>query len=385
MLTFEGNIPSRLPQIGTSIFAVMSKMAQEHGAVNLSQGFPDFPVAPELIDLVHKAMRNGHNQYAPMPGLPKLREAIAEKIYNTYQLSYSPDEEITITAGATQALFTAIAAFVGDGDEVIIFEPAYDSYAPAVKACGGIVKYAQLKLPDYHIDWDEVKRMVSNRTRMIVINSPHNPTGSLLSKTDLKALEDLTQQSDMLVLSDEVYEHLVFDNNRHESICLYPELASRSLVVASFGKTFHATGWKMGYVLAPANLTAAFRKLHQFVVFAVNTPIQHAIAEYLNNPAHYQQLGNFYQQKRDLFVQQLSQSRFKIIPTKGTYFQVLDYSAISDLPEMEFAEKLIKEYGIASVPLSPFYNQYQNNHQLRFCFAKTNETIQKATEILCKI
>jgi methionine aminotransferase len=207
----------------------------------------------------------------------------------------------------------------------------------------------------------------------------------LLSKTDLKALEDLTQQSDMLVLSDEVYEHLVFDNNRHESICLYPELASRSLVVASFGKTFHATGWKMGYVLAPANLTAAFRKLHQFIVFAVNTPIQHAIAEYLNNPAHYQQLGNFYQQKRDLFVQQLSQSRFKIIPAKGTYFQVLDYSAISDLPEMEFAEKLIKEYGIASVPLSPFYNQYQNNHQLRFCFAKTNETIQKATEILCKI
>jgi methionine aminotransferase len=385
MLTFEGNIPSKLPQIGTSIFAVMSKMAQEHGAVNLSQGFPDFPIAPELIELVNKAMRNGHNQYAPMPGLPKLREAIAEKIYNTYQLRYSPDEEITITAGATQALFTAIAAFVGEGDEVIIFEPAYDSYAPAVKACGGIVKYAQLKLPDYHIDWDEVKRMVSNRTRMIVINSPHNPTGSLLSEKDLKALEALTHQSDMLVLSDEVYEHLVFDGNRHESVCYYPELASRSLVVASFGKTFHATGWKMGYVLAPANLTAAFRKLHQFVVFAVNTPIQHAIAEYLSNPAHYKQLGNFYQQKRDLFVQQLSQSRFKIIPAKGTYFQVLDYSAISDLPEMEFAEKLIKKYGIASVPLSPFYNQNDNNHKLRFCFAKTDETIQKATETLCKI
>ncbi len=385
MLTFEGNIPSKLPQVGTSIFAVMSKMAQEHGAVNLSQGFPDFPIAPELIELVNKAMRDGHNQYAPMPGLPKLREAIAEKIYNTYQLRYSPDEEITITAGATQALFTAIAAFVGEGDEVIIFEPAYDSYAPAVKACGGIVKYAQLKLPDYHIDWDEVKRMVSNRTRMIVINSPHNPTGSLLSEKDLKALEALTRQSDMLVLSDEVYEHLVFDGNRHESVCYYPELASRSLVVASFGKTFHATGWKMGYVIAPANLTAAFRKLHQFVVFAVNTPIQHAIAEYLGTPVHYQQLGNFYQQKRDLFVQELSQSRFKIIPAKGTYFQVLDYSAISDLPEMEFAEELIKEYGIASVPLSPFYNQHDNNHQLRFCFAKTDETIQKATEILCKI
>ena len=385
MLHFEGNIPSKLPQTGTSIFAVMSKMAQEHGAVNLSQGFPDFPIATELIELVNKAMRDGHNQYAPMPGLPKLREAIAEKIYNTYQISYSPDTEITITAGATQALFTAIAAFVGEGDEVIIFEPAYDSYAPAVKACGGIVKFAQLKQPDFHIDWDEVKRMVSNRTRMIVINSPHNPTGSLLSEADLKALEALTRQSDILVLSDEVYEHLVFDGNRHESVCYYPELAARSLVVASFGKTFHATGWKMGYVLAPKNLTQEFRKLHQFVVFAVNTPIQHAIANYLSSPAHYQQLGSFYQQKRDLFVQQLNHSRFKIIPAKGTYFQVLDYSAISDLPEMEFAEKLIKEYGIASVPLSPFYNQHDNNHQLRFCFAKTDETIQKATEILCKI
>lgn len=385
MLQFQGNIPSKLPQTGTSIFAVMSKMAAEHKAINLSQGFPDFPIDTQLIELVNKAMRKGHNQYAPMQGLPKLREAIAEKIFNTYQINYSPDTEITVTAGATQALFTAIAAFVGEGDEVIVFEPAYDSYAPAVKACGGLVKYAQLKQPDFHIDWDEVKRMVSNRTRMVIINSPHNPTGSLLTEKDLKALEALTRQSDILVLSDEVYEHLIFDGNTHQSVCRYPELASRSLVTASFGKTFHATGWKMGYVLAPENLMAAFRKLHQFVVFAVNTPIQHAIAEYLSNPDHYQQLNNFYQQKRDFFIQNLSQSRFKITPAKGTYFQVLDYSVISELTEMEFAEKLIKEHGIASVPLAPFYHQNINNHQLRFCFAKTDETLQKAAEILCKI
>lgn len=385
MLHFEGNIPSKLPQIGTSIFAVMSKMAQEHGAVNLSQGFPDFPIAPELIELVNKAMRDGHNQYAPMPGLPKLREVIAEKIYSTYQLSYSPEEEITITAGATQALFTAIATFVGEGDEVIVFEPAYDSYAPAIKACGGMVKYAQLKMPDFSINWDEVKRMVSNRTRMIVINSPHNPTGSLLSENDLKALEALTRNSDILVLSDEVYEHLVFDDKKHESVCKYPELATRSLVVASFGKTFHATGWKMGYVLAPKNLMEAFRKLHQFVVFAVNTPMQHAIAEYLTNPAHYLNLGAFYQQKRDYFVDHLRSSRFIIVPSSGTYFQLLDYSNISDLPEMEFASQLIQNHGIAAVPLAPFYHQNNSQQLLRFCFAKTEETLQKATEILCKI
>ncbi len=385
MLHFEGNIPSKLPQIGTSIFAVMSKMAQEHGAVNLSQGFPDFPIAPELVELVNKAMRDGHNQYAPMPGLPKLREAIAEKIYSTYQLSYSPEEEITITAGATQALFTAIATFVGEGDEVIVFEPAYDSYAPAIKACGGMVKYAQLKMPDFSINWDEVKRMVSNRTRMIMINSPHNPTGSLLSENDLNALEALTRNSDILVLSDEVYEHLVFDDKKHESVCKYPELATRSLVVASFGKTFHATGWKMGYVLAPKNLMEAFRKLHQFVVFAVNTPMQHAIAEYLTNPAHYLNLGAFYQQKRDYFVDHLRSSRFKIVPSSGTYFQLLDYSNISDLPEMEFATQLIKEHGIAAVPLAPFYHQNTSQQLLRFCFAKSEETLQKATEILCRI
>ncbi|MDA3941937.1 MAG: methionine aminotransferase [Bacteroidetes bacterium] len=385
MLQFDGEIPSKLPQVGLSIFAVMSKMAAEHQAVNLSQGFPDFPIAEQLIQRVNHYMKKGFNQYAPMPGIKPLRDAISEKVFNSYKLRYDSENEITVTAGATQALYTAITAFIREGDEVIIFEPAYDSYAPAVKSCGGMVKYASLTSPDFKYNWQEVRQMITNRTRMIIINSPHNPTGSLLTAEDLQQLEKLTCQTDILVLSDEVYEHLVFDGKQHESVCRYPELARRSLVVASFGKTFHATGWKLGYILAPANLMQEFRKLHQFVVFAINTPIQYAIADFLKNTENFLQLGDFYQQKRDAFLEKVKPSRFKMIPSYGTYFQLLDYAPISDLPEMEFAKKLIKEYGIAAVPISPFYNRHNEQHLLRFCFAKTDETLTKAAEILCKI
>lgn len=378
-------VQSKLPRTGTSVFAVMSQMAKEHNAINLSQGFPDFPVSEQLIGLVHKYMKKGCNQYAPMPGLPALREAIAEKTQFLYGATYHPETEITVTAGATQAIFTAITAFIREDDEVIIFEPAYDSYVPAVNLSGGTPVSIQLKLPDYHIDWDEVKKKVTQRTRMIIINSPHNPTGSILSEEDLQQLDKITRNSGILVLSDEVYEHIIFDRHRHQSVCRFPPLASRSLVMCSFGKTFHATGWKSGYCLAPENLMKEFRKIHQFIVFAVNTPVQHAIAEYISDKSNYLDLGSFYQEKRDYFLNLIAPSRFKAIPARGTYFQILDYSQISDQPEMEFATKLTQEFGVGSVPNSSFYKQPQNNQTLRFCFAKNNETLEKAAEILCRI
>lgn len=382
---FKGSIISKLPGVETSIFAVMSKMAIENQAINLSQGFPDFEVSPELINLIAKNMRKGNNQYAPMPGLPILRERISEKIYKSYGANYNPDTEITVTAGATQALFTAISAFVRDEDEVIIFEPAYDSYSPAIKLNRGIVKYAKLRLPDYHIDWQEVSRMISHRTRMIILNTPHNPTGAVLSKEDLDKLYNITKNTDIIILSDEVYEHLIFDGKKHYSLSAYAGLADRSIIIASFGKTFHATGWKMGYAAAPERLMKEFRKTHQFVVFAVNTPIQYALADYLKNEENYTGLGAFYQQKRDFFLKLLKNSNFKPIPTFGTYFQVLDYSAISDKKEMEFAEWLIKEHKVASVPVSAFYHRKDDHKMLRFCFAKKEETLEQAAELLCKI
>lgn len=385
MPSFKGQIFSKLPNAGTSIFAIMSKMAADFGAVNLSQGFPDFPISEKLIARVNHYMKKGFNQYAPMPGVESLRKAIAKKVETTYGVRYSPETEITITAGATQALYTAISSFVKDTDEVIIFEPAYDSYAPAVKANGGLVKYAELKAPLFKIDWNSVKRMVSNRTRMIIINSPHNPTGSLLTAEDMQQLEMLTSNTDIIVLSDEVYEHLIFDGITHQSVCLYPELLNRSIVVGSFGKTFHATGWKTGFVLASEELTKEFRKHHQFVVFASNTPIQHAIADFIADPLNYSGLPAFYQAKRDFFASGLEQSRFKIIPCHGTYFQLLDYSAISDETEMDFAERLVKENGIAVIPVAPFYHNHLNQQLIRVCFAKTEETLAKAAEILCKI
>ncbi|MBK6966134.1 MAG: aminotransferase class I/II-fold pyridoxal phosphate-dependent enzyme [Bacteroidales bacterium] len=385
MQPYTGNLVSKLPFTGTSIFAVMSALAREHNAINLSQGFPDFPVSEELIRLVNSFMKKGLNQYAPMPGILPLREGIAGMFMEKYKAGYDPESEITITAGATQGLFTAIAAFIRPGDEVIVFEPAYDSYAPAVMLQGGMVKYAKLKSNDYSIDWETLPSLISGNTRMIIINSPHNPTGSILKANDMKKLEKLTANRDILILSDEVYEHLIFDGNVHESVCRYPNLARRSLVIGSFGKTFHATGWKCGFVLAPANLMAEFRKVHQFVVFAVNTPVQHAIAEFLKKPENYLNLGDFYQQKRDLFLKMVSTSRFRALPASGTYFQLLDYSRISEEKEFDFAVRLTKEFGIASVPVSSFYHNQADNKVLRFCFAKTSETLEKAAEVICRI
>lgn len=385
MNKFNGNIISKLPGVETSIFAVMSGLANQHKAINLSQGFPDFPVSEKLISSIHKKMKAGLNQYAPMPGVAAFREQIVKKAYKTYGIEYDVDSEVTVTAGATQALFTAIAAFIREKDEVIIFEPAYDSYGPAVRLNGGVVKYSQLRLPDYHIDWQEVARMITHRTKMIIINTPHNPSGSILSEEDMIHLQRITKNTDIIILSDEVYEHIIFDGKKHESVCAYPELAERSLVVGSFGKTFHATGWKMGFVLAPENLMKEFRKAHQFNVFAVNTPIQHALADYMTDPENYLHLGEFYQQKRDFFTERVKGSRFKIIPSYGTYFQLLDYSAISEEKEMDFATRLITEFGLASIPVSAFYQKKDDNKILRFCFAKNEDTIEKAAEILCKI
>jgi methionine transaminase len=385
MNPFPEAVISKLPQTGTSVFAVMTQLAREHDAINLSQGFPDFPVSEKLIELVTLHMRKGNNQYAPMPGLPLLRERIAEKTEVLYGAKYEPDTGITVTAGATQAIFTAISAFVREEDEVIVFEPAYDSYVPAIKLNGGVPIVSQLRLPDYSISWDEVKKLVSSRTKMIIINSPHNPSGSILSASDMDELERLTRNTGILILSDEVYEHIIFDGKKHESVCSYPGLAERSLVTCSFGKTFHATGWKTGYCLAPENLMKEFRKSHQFIVFCSNTPVQHALADYLEDPANYHGLSVFYEQKRDFFINALKGSRFDLIPASGTYFQLLNYSKISDEDEMTFAKRLTSEFKVAGVPTSSFYSKTTNNGMLRFCFAKSEETLEKAAEILCKI
>jgi methionine transaminase len=385
MKTFPGVVRSKLPQVGTTIFTVMSALARQHNAINLSQGFPDFEVSAKLIDLIHHYMKKGYNQYAPMQGVMELREVIAKKVGDLYGANYHPETEITITAGGTQAIYAAIAAFVGDGDQVIVPEPAYDCYVPAIRLSGGMPVFSRLRTPDYHIDWDEIQKMVNRNTRMIIINTPHNPTGSVLGPEDLKQLQRITRNTDIIVLSDEVYEHLIFDGLQHESVCRYPSLAERSIAVYSFGKTFHATGWKTGYVLAPSNLMAEFRKAHQFIVFACNTPLQYALADFLSDPSNYNYLPSFYQEKRDQFLKMISSSRFGVVPSGGTYFQLLSYEGITDEKEMDFAVRLTKEFGIASVPVSVFYNQSVENKNLRFCFAKKEETLEKAAEILCRI
>ena len=385
MESFNGTIHSKLPQTETSIFAVMSQLATDHKAINLSQGFPDFPISEELIDLVYYYMRKGFNQYAPMQGVLPLRKAISKMFLENYGMLYDPDSEINITAGATQALFSAISAFIRDGDEAIIFEPAYDSYAPAVKINGGMVKYSRLEFPEFSINWQDFAGLITNRTKLVIINSPQNPTGSVLKEEDLQKLERLTAGTDIIVISDEVYEHLIFDKIAHQSVCRFPELAKRTLVIGSFGKTFHATGWKTGFVLAPKKLMTEFRKVHQFTVFASNTPIQHAIADFIGNKNNYKGLGAFYQQKRDLFVHSLKGSKFKILPCYGTYFQLLDYSKISDKNEMDFARWLVEEHKIAAIPISPFYHKKDDHKVLRFCFAKKDETLVEAAEILSKI
>lgn len=373
---------SKLPNIPTSIFSVMSKMAVDHNALNLSQGFPNFPSDPVLNALVDQAMNDGFNQYAPMQGDFELRMEISKKIEYLHNHFYNPDTEITITAGATQAIFTIIAATISKGDEVIIFTPAYDCYAPTVELFGGKVLPIQLKPPFYNVDWQEVADKISSKTKMIIINSPHNPSGMLLSEEDMLELQRLAEKNDFLVLSDEVYEHIIFDGNVHQSASKFEALAKRTFITASFGKTFHNTGWKIGYCVAPERLMKEFQKVHQFVVFCVNHPIQKALATYLKDSNHYLKLSDFYQQKRDFFLHLMEGSNFKIIPSKGTYFQMLDFSEISNESDIAFAERLTKEFKIATIPTSVFNEGKKDFKQIRVCFAKTDETLAQAAHIL---
>ncbi|MBE9602542.1 methionine aminotransferase [Pedobacter sp. MC2016-24] len=378
-------IQSKLPHTGTTIFTVMSKLAEEHQAINLSQGFPDYECDEKLIGFVSEAMRKGFNQYAPMSGLAELRSVIAEKVNLLYGANYHPESEVTVTAGGTQAIFTALSACIHPGDEVIIFEPAYDSYAPAVKLLGGLVKSYELAPPNYDIDWEMVKKLFTVKTKMIILNSPQNPTGCILSEKDIKALIKLTKNTDVLILSDEVYEHIIFDGHKHQSVALYPELYERSFIVASFGKLLHTTGWKLGYCLAPENLMKEFRKVHQYNVFSVNTPMQIGIARYLKDPETYQHLSSFFQQKRDLFRTLMAETKFKLLPCHGSYFQCVSYEHINQEKDTDMAVKLIKEYGVASIPVSAFYMRNNDHHVLRFCFAKKQETLEKAVERLTKL
>ena len=376
---------SKLPHVTTSIFAVMSKMAIDHNALNLSQGYPNFESDPILIDLVNQAMKDGFNQYAPMPGELSLREEISKKCYDLYNRIYDPNSEITVTAGATQAIFTAIAATVEKGDEVIIFTPAYDCYQPTVELFGGKTVPIQLKAPNYQIDWDQVSDTINKKTKLIVINTPHNPSGTILSKNDMEMLQTLVVEHGLYVISDEVYEHIIFDGHKHYSAALFPELAQRTFITASFGKTFHNTGWKLGYCLAPKTLMKEFQKVHQFNVFSVNHPIQKALAIYLRTPDHYNGLSKLYQNKRDLFLDLMKHSRFKLIPSKGTYFQMIDYSEITDEGDRSFAEKLTKDFKVATIPTSVFNSNERDFKQLRVCFAKTDKTLKNAATILNSI
>ena len=377
-------IDSRFPRMGTTIFTVMSKMAAECGAVNLSQGFPDFQAEPALFDAVHRHMLAGRNQYPPMAGMPELRQAIVDKVAALYGVRFDVDSEVTVTAGATQAIFTAIAAFVRPGDEVIVFEPVYDSYVPAIETVGGKAVYAQLSFPDYVPDWDQVASLISPKTRMVIVNSPHNPTGSLFSVADREKLARLVAGTNIVVLSDEVYEHILFDGEVHASLCAHPELAARSIVVSSFGKTYHITGWKIGYVVGPAALMAEFRKVHQFNVFTVHTPSQLALAEYMQDADRHLRLAAFYQEKRDFFRGLMAATPFELLPCRGTYFQLARYDRISALPDRAFAEWMTREVGVAVIPVSVFYADGRDDKVVRFCFAKQEATLQAAAERLCK-
>lgn len=376
---------SKLPKVGTTVFTVMSKLANEHQAVNLSQGFPDFEVDPKLIECVNKALKNGMQQYAPLQGIAPLTAFIAQKTEINHQAIYHPETEITITAGGTQAIFTAIAAVINPGDEVIIFEPAYDCYSPTIKLFGGLVKPFELHAPNYEIDWEMVKKLFTANTKMIILNSPNNPTGNILTEADIEALIKITKNTDILILSDEVYEHIIFDGEKHRSVAMYPELRERSFVVASFGKLLHTTGWKVGYCMAPEKLMKEFRKIHQFNVFSVNTPLQYGIAAYLKTEDVYQHIAPFFQQKRDFFRQLLSETKFKLLPCKGSYFQCVNYSEISEEPAHEMAKKLIVNHGVASIPLAAFYTKANDEKILRLCFAKKDSTLEKAAELLMKL
>jgi methionine aminotransferase len=380
-------LQTRLPAVGTTVFTLMSALANQHGAVNLGQGFPDFGCDPRLLDFVNDALRAGHNQYPMMAGAAPLREAIAAKIGKLYGHDYDPATEITVTAGATQALTTAILCCVHPGDEVIVIEPAYDSYLPAIALAGGVPVTVSMELDEqgYSVPWDAVAAAVTPRTRLIIINSPHNPTGSILRRADLDALAAIVDGTDILILSDEVYEHMVYDGQQHESVCRDPRLAERAFVVSSFGKTYHVTGWKVGYVAAPAALSAEFRKVHQYNVFTVNTPMQHGLASYMADPAPYLDLPAFYQSKRDLFREGLAQTRFTLLPADGTYFQCVKYDQISTMPEAEFAQWLTTEIKVAAIPVSAFYSEGKESGIVRFCFAKQDETLRLALERLAKL
>ncbi|HEY6436408.1 MAG TPA: methionine aminotransferase [Ignavibacteriaceae bacterium] len=371
-------IKTKLPEWGTSIFTIMSRMAAEHNAINLAQGFPDFNCNEELLELVHHFQVKGFNQYAPMQGVPALREMISKKVEKLYSRYYNPENEITVTAGATQALFTAITSAVESGDEVILFEPAYDSYVPDILSNGGIPVYIPLNPNDYSYDWDLVRKKISSKTKVIILNSPHNPTGNLITNEDIKELENITKETDILIVSDEVYEHITFNSKKHLSLSGSEELSKRTFVISSFGKTYHTTGWKMGYCAAPEILTNEFRKMHQFIVFSVNTPIQYAYSEFMKQEDRYLSLGYFYENKRNLFLNAINNSRFKIQKCDGTYFQLLNYSSVSDKSDMEFAEYLTKEIGVAVIPLSPFYEDKQSRSLVRICFAKSDEVLKEA-------
>jgi len=385
------NLQSRLPAVGTTIFTLMSALATEHGAVNLGQGFPDFGCDDKLLDMVDGAMRAGLNQYPPMAGAAPLRAAIAAKVAALYGHTYDADTEITVTAGATQGIITAILCAVHPGDEVIVIEPAYDSYLPSIQLAGGVPVTVQMRIGrgdddrGYSVPWDAVAAAVTPHTRMIMINTPHNPTGSILRQADLDALAAIVAGTDILVLSDEVYEHMVYDGQQHASVSRHPVLAERAFVVSSFGKTYHVTGWKTGYVAAPAALTSEFRKVHQYNVFSVNTPMQHGLAGYMADPAPYLELPAFYQRKRDLFREGLAGTRFTLLPADGTYFQCVRYEGISDMGESEFAQWLTREIKVAAIPVSAFYSRPQESGIVRFCFAKRDETLGLALERLAKV
>jgi len=376
---------SRLPSVGTTIFTVMSQLAAEHGAINLSQGFPDFDCDPALVDAVDRHMRAGRNQYAPMPGVLALREAVAAKYAHYHRRTYDPETEITVTSGATEAIFDAVAAVLHPGDEAIVLEPCYDSYVPAIQLNGGVPIPVPLRLPDYGIDWDAVRDAITPRTRLLLINSPHNPTGSIVTAADHDALATIVRGTGIFIVSDEVYDHIVFDGAEHESLSRHPELAARSFVVGSFGKTYHLTGWKVGYAVAPAAMTAELRKVHQFVTFSTTTPMQHALADVLATREGLDALPGFFQRKRDLFLELMEGSRFVPLPCRGSYFQLMDYSAVGQEEDAAFAIRLTTEHGVAAIPTSAMLYRSRAPRVVRFCFAKRDETLQAAAERLRRI
>lgn len=379
------SFPSRLPQVGTTIFTVMSALAQQHQAVNLGQGFPDFDCDPQLLQAVTDAMHAGHNQYAPMTGIPALRQAVSDKMHALYGRRYNADSEITVTAGATQGILTAILACVQPGDEVIVLDPCYDSYVPNIELAGGTAVRVPLTPGSFAPDFDQIAAAITPRTRLLIINSPHNPSATVWSDAQMRQLEDLLAPTNVLLLSDEVYEHMVFDGQQHQSAARFAGLAARAFIVSSFGKTYHVTGWKVGTVAAPAALIAEFRKVHQFNVFSVNTPMQVGLAQYMTNPAPYLELPAFYQRKRDLFLQGLQATRLKPLPTRGTYFQCVDISGVTDMNEADFCRWLVQEIGVAAIPLSAFYGDGFDQQVVRFCFAKQDATLQAALERLRKL